>query len=78
MALARGRHQPAALRGPQWRQAPLNGISVAGATGLVFLAGRGPQRPWTEGGIQTPRAGCLSGGKPTPTARTTDPAQRIA
>jgi hypothetical protein len=29
MAHAQGRHQPAALRAPQWRQVPLNGISVA-------------------------------------------------
>ncbi len=31
MAHAQARYQPAALRGPQGRQAPLNGISVAGA-----------------------------------------------
>jgi len=29
MAHAQGRYQPAALIGPQWRQEPLNGISVA-------------------------------------------------
>ena len=32
MAFARGRYQSGVLRGPQWRrQAPLNGITMAGA-----------------------------------------------
>jgi hypothetical protein len=51
MALTRGRYQPDALRGPQWRQAPLNGITMAGAgvKGLQLLAGPGPQRPAARG-----------------------------
>ena len=36
MAHALGRHQPAALRGAQWRQLPLTGISVP--TGCVPAA----------------------------------------
>ncbi len=56
MAFAQGRYQPGALRGPQWRQAPLNGIRMAGAgvQGRQLLAGPGPQRPGAGGGIQTP------------------------
>jgi hypothetical protein len=70
MAIAQGRYQPDALRGPQWRQAPLTGIRMAGARvkGLQLLAGRGPQRPGAGGGIQLPMAGCLSGRKPAQTA----------
>ncbi len=51
MAITQGRYQPDALRGPQWRQAPLNGIGMAGAgvKGLRLLAGRGPQRPGAGG-----------------------------
>jgi hypothetical protein len=69
MALTRGRYQPDALRGPQWRQAPLNGITMAGAgvKGLQLLAGPGPQRPGARGGIGTPMAGCLSGRRPART-----------
>ncbi|MCW2905545.1 MAG: hypothetical protein JWL68_334 [Actinomycetia bacterium] len=33
MAFTQGRYQPHALRGPQWRQAPLNGITIAGFRG---------------------------------------------
>jgi hypothetical protein len=29
MELAQGKHQPRAMRSPQWRQAQLNGISIA-------------------------------------------------
>jgi hypothetical protein len=40
MALVQGQYQPDAWRGPQWRQAPLNGIAMTGAgvKGLQFLA----------------------------------------
>jgi hypothetical protein len=31
MTFAQGRYQPDTLHGPQWRQAPLTGIRVAGA-----------------------------------------------
>ena len=54
MALTQGRYQPGVLRGPQWRQAPLNGITIAGAgvKGLQLMAGPGPQRPGAWGGIE--------------------------
>jgi hypothetical protein len=54
MAFAHGRYQPGALRGPQGRQAPLNGITMAGAEvkGLQFMTGPGPQRPIAGGGIE--------------------------
>jgi hypothetical protein len=69
MAISQGRYQPGALRGPQWRQAPLNGIGMAGAgvKGLRLRAGQ-PQRPGAGAGIPTPTAGCLSGRRPTRTA----------
>ena len=56
MAFAQGRYQPDALRGPQWRQAPLNGIRTAsaGAKGLQLMAGPGPQQPGAGGGIEAP------------------------
>jgi hypothetical protein len=54
MVFAQGQYQPGALRGPQWRQAPLNGITIAGAgiKGLQLMAGPGPQRPGAGGGIE--------------------------
>jgi hypothetical protein len=54
MVFAQGRYQLGALRGPQWRQAPLNGITIAGAgvKGLQFMAGPGPQRLGAGGGIE--------------------------
>ncbi len=33
MAFTQGRYQPDVLRGPQGRQAPLNGITMAGTRG---------------------------------------------
>ena len=49
MAFEQGRY-------PQWRQAPLNGIRMAGAgvKGLQLTAGLGPQRPGAGGGIEAP------------------------
>jgi hypothetical protein len=70
MAFEQGRYQPGALRGRQWRQAPLNGTRMAGAEvkSLQLMAGAGPQRPNARGGIQAPVAGHLSGGAPARTA----------
>ena len=46
MAFAQGRYQSGVLRGPQWRRAPLNGITMAGAEvmGLHLVADPGPRR----------------------------------
>lgn len=54
MVFAQGRYQPGTLRGPKWRQAPLNGITIAGAgvKGLPFMAGPGQKRPGAGGGIE--------------------------
>ena len=54
MACAQGWYRLGALRGPQGRQAPLNGITMAGAgiKGLPLMAGTGPQRPGSGGGIE--------------------------
>lgn len=70
MVISQGRYQPGALRGEQWRQAPLNGMGMAGAgvKGPRFLAGRGPQRPGAGAGLPAPAAGCLSGRRPARTA----------
>ena len=68
MAFTQGRYQPDVLRGPQWRQAPLTGIRMAGAgiEGLQLTAAQA-QVP-VLGGIQAPAAGCLSGRRPARTA----------
>lgn len=55
MALTQGFEQPRAWHGPQWRQAPLNGVSMASAQ----LTGPGQQRPGTADGIQA-AGGCTS------------------
>jgi hypothetical protein len=70
MTFAQGRYQPDTLHGPQWRQAPLTGIRMAGARieGFRLTAARGAQRPGAGGGIQAPAAGCLSGRRPARTA----------
>jgi hypothetical protein len=70
MAFAPGRYQPHALRGPQWRQAPLNGITIAGSgvKNPQLVAGPGPQRPSALVRIQAPMAGRLSGRRPARTA----------
>lgn len=70
MAFAQGRYPPDILRGPQWRQAPLNGIRMAGAgtKGLQLRAVQGAQRPGSGGGIQAPAAGCLGGRRSARTA----------
>lgn len=54
MVFALGRYQPGTMHGPQWRQAPLNGIAIAGAgvKGLQFMAGPGPKRPGAGDGIE--------------------------
>jgi hypothetical protein len=60
MALAKGRNQAEAVRGPQWRPTRLDGISAAadGAMSVQLLAGRERQRPGA-GDIRPPMAGCL-------------------
>jgi hypothetical protein len=70
MAFAQGQYQPNALRGPQWRQAPLNGITIAGSgvKSLQLVAGLGPQRPSALVRIQAPMAGRLSDRWPARTA----------
>jgi hypothetical protein len=70
MAFAQGRYQSGVLRGPQWRQAPLNGITMAGAEvkGLHLVADHGPQRPGALVCIGAPIAGRLSGRRPARTA----------
>jgi hypothetical protein len=70
MAFAQGRFQPGAWHGPQWRQAPLNGIRMTGTgvKSLQLMAGPGPQRPGAGGGIQVPMTRRLSGRMPARTA----------
>ena len=56
MAFTRGRYQSGALRGPQRRRAPLNGITMAGAEvkGLHLVADPGSQRPGALGVYRSP------------------------
>jgi hypothetical protein len=56
MALTQDLYQPDALRGPQWRQSRLNGVSMAGAgvTGIQLLAGPAWRRPGAADGIHAP------------------------
>jgi hypothetical protein len=63
MGFAQDRYQPGALRSPQWRQAPLSGITIAGGgiKTLQLVAGPGPQRPSALVRVQAPMAGRLSG-----------------
>ncbi len=70
MAFAQGRYQPGALRGPQWRQAPLNGIRMAGAgvQGRQLLACQDRSGPVLGAVSKPPMAGCLSGRRPARTA----------
>jgi hypothetical protein len=70
MAFAQGRYQSGVLRGPQWRRAPLNGITMAGAgvKGLHLVADPGPRRPGALVCIRAPMAGRLSGRRPARTA----------
>jgi hypothetical protein len=70
MAFTHSRYQLGDLRGPQWRQAPLNGIRMGGAVakGLQLMAGPGPQGPGAGGAIRTPKAGRLSSRRPARTA----------
>ena len=70
MAFTQGRYQPDVLRGPQGRQAPLNGITMAG-TGVKdrqLIAGPDHSGPVPGGGIGAPTAGRLSGRRPARTA----------
>ena len=66
MAFAQDRYQPDILRGPHWRQAPLNGIRMAGAgaKGLQLTAVQQAPRPGAGGGIQAPATGWLGGRRP--------------
>ena len=70
MAFAQGRYQPGVLRGPQGRQAPLNGITMAGTgvKGRQLIAGPDDSGPVPGGGIEAPMAGRLSGRRPARTA----------
>jgi hypothetical protein len=70
MAFAQGRYQPDVLRGPQGRQAPLNGITMAGTgvKGRQLIAGPDHSGPVPGGGIDTSMAGRLSGCRPARTA----------
>ena len=63
MAFAQDRYQLGALRGPQWRQTPLNGIMIAGAgtKSLQLVAGAGPQRPSALVRVQAPTAARIGG-----------------
>jgi hypothetical protein len=48
MALTQSRSQPGPSRGAQWRQAPLNGIGLAGGIQALMagrVSARGPARP---------------------------------
>ena len=56
MTFTQGLHRPGEMRGPQWRHARLNGVSVAGAavTGLQLLAGLGERRHGTAAAINGP------------------------
>jgi hypothetical protein len=70
MAFAQGRYQPDVLHGPQWRQAPLNGIRMAGAgvKGLQLITGPDRSGPVPGSGIEAPMAGRLSDRRPARTA----------
>jgi hypothetical protein len=70
MAFAQGRYQSGALRGPQLRRAPLNGITMAGAKvkGLHLVTDPGSQRPGALVCIGAPIPGRLSGRRPARTA----------
>jgi hypothetical protein len=70
MAFAQSRCQPGVLRGPQGRQAPLNGITMAGAEVKdgQLIAGPDLSGPVPGGTIEAPMAGRLSGHRPARTA----------
>ncbi len=70
MAFTQSRYQPGVLRGPRGRQAPLNGITMAGAgvEGRQFIAGPDRSGLVPGGGIGAPRAGRLSGHRSARTA----------
>ena len=67
MAFTQDRYQRDILHGPQWRQAPLNGVRMAGAAAeSLQLTAAQAQRPML-GGIP-PVAGWLSSRRPARTA----------
>jgi hypothetical protein len=70
MAFTQSRYQPGVLRGPQGRQAPLNGITMVGAgiKGLQLIAGPDRSGPVPGDGIEAPMAGRLSGRRPARTS----------
>ena len=59
MTFTQGLRRPGVVRGPQWRQARLNGISMAGAavTGVQPFAGPCERRHETAAGIRAPGGG---------------------
>jgi hypothetical protein len=70
MAFAQDQYQPDVLHGRQWRQAPLNGITMAGAgvKDLQLITGPDRSGPVPGGGIEAPTAGRLSARRPARTA----------
>ena len=70
MAFAQSRCQPGVFRGPQRRQAPLIGITMAGAEvkGRPLIAGPDRRGPVPGSGIEAPMTGRLSGPRPARTA----------
>ena len=56
MAFTQGRYQPDVLRGPQGRQAPLNGITMAGTgvKGRQLIAGPDRSGPVPGGRYRSP------------------------
>lgn len=56
MAVTQGLRQRDAVHGPQWRQARLTGVSMAGAAiaGVQHLAGPGQRRHGTADGVHAP------------------------
>jgi hypothetical protein len=56
MAFTQGLRRPDEVRGPQWRQPQLNGVSMAGVAiaGVHPLAGLGEQRHRTAATINAP------------------------
>jgi hypothetical protein len=70
MAFAQSRCQSGVLRGPQGRQAPLTGITMAGAEvkGRQLIAGPDRSGPVPGSGIEALMTGRLSGLRPARTA----------
>ena len=70
MAFTQSRCQPGVVRGPRGRQAPLTGITMAGAEvkGRQLIAGPDRSGPVRGSGIQAPMTGRLTGPRPARTA----------